>query len=132
MPCYKKHKIFFYYCRMSIKQGLNTELSDSDLAIGIYDKDLFQEYNFCYRVYEIKKAFKENEYICNQCFKLLQKVKDEISPKIHIIWNENAQYRVCTNIHRSLADYIFRKENVSDKNGNIPKESLSIYLNSSI
>ena len=81
MPCYKKHKIFFYYCRMSIKQGLNTELSDSDLAIGIYDKDLFQEYNFCYRVYEIKKAFKENEYICNQCFKLLQKVKDEISLK---------------------------------------------------
>ena len=81
MPCYKKHKIFFYYCRMSIKQGLNTELSDSDLAIGIYDKDLFQEYNVCYRVYEIKKAFKENEYICNQCFKLLQKVKDEISLK---------------------------------------------------
>ena len=94
MPCYKKHKIFFYYCRMSIKQGLNTELSDSDLAIGIYDKDLFQEYNFCYRVYEIKKAFKENEYICNQCFKLLQKVKDEISPKIHIIWNENAQCKM--------------------------------------
>ena len=73
---------------MSIKEGLNTELSGSDLAIGKYDKDLFQECNFCYCVYEIKKAFKENEYICN----LLQKVKDEISPKKHIIWNENAQY----------------------------------------
>ena len=35
-------------------------------------------------------------------------------------------------IRRSLADYIFRKENVSDKNCNIPKEALSIYLNSSI
>ena len=41
MPCHKKHKIFFYYCRMSIKEGLNTELSDSDLAIGKYNKDLF-------------------------------------------------------------------------------------------
>ena len=77
MPCHKKHKMFFYYCRMSIKEGLNTELSDSDLTVGKYDKDLFQECNFCYRVFEIKKAFKENEYICNQCFKLLQKVKDE-------------------------------------------------------
>ena len=48
-------------------------MSDSDLAIGKYDKDLFQECNFCYRVYEIKKAFKENEYICNQCFKLFYK-----------------------------------------------------------
>ena len=35
-------------------------------------------------------------------------------------------------IRRSLADYIFRKENVSDKTCNIPKEALSIYLNSSI
>ena len=124
MPCHKKHKIFFYYCCMSIKEGLNTELSDSDLAIGKYDKDLFQECNFCYRVYELKKAFKENEYIWNQYYKLLQKVKDEISPKIHIICNENAQYRVFTNIHCSLADHIFRKENVSNKNGNIPKETL--------
>ena len=27
---------------MSIKEGLNTELSDSDSAIGKYNKDLFQ------------------------------------------------------------------------------------------
>ena len=81
MPYHKKHKIFFYYCCMSIKQGPNTELSDSDSAIGKYDQDLFQECNFCYRVFEIKKAFKENEYICNQCFKPLQKVKDKISLK---------------------------------------------------
>ena len=85
MRYHKKHKIFFYYCGMSIKEGVNTELSDSDLAIDKYDKDLFQECKFCYRVYEINKAFKENEYICNQCFKLLQKVKDEITSKIPII-----------------------------------------------
>ena len=108
MPCHKKHKFFFYYfLLLSIKEGLNTELSDLDLTIGKYNKDLFQECNFCYRVFEIKKAFKENEYICNQCFKLLQKVKDEISPKIYIIWNENAQYRVCTNVHHLLDDYTF-------------------------
>ena len=77
MPCHKKHKMYFYYCRMSIKEGLNTELSDSDLTIGKYNKDLFQECNFYYRVYEIKKAFKEDECICNQCFELLQKIKDE-------------------------------------------------------
>ena len=46
MPCHKKHKIFSYYCRMSIKEGLNTGLSDSDLATGKYDKNLFQECNF--------------------------------------------------------------------------------------
>ena len=102
-----RHFMAADFLLLSIKEGLNTELSDLDLTIGKYNKDLFQECNFCYRVFEIKKAFKENEYICNQCFKLLQKVKDEISPKIYIIWNENAQYRVCTNVHRLLDDYTF-------------------------
>ena len=116
---------------MSIKEGLNTELSGSELAMGKYDKDLHRECEFCCYVFKIKKNFKENEYICNQCFKLLQNVKDEISPKIYVLWKENAQYRVCTNIHHSFADLIFRKENVSNKGGNIPKETFSIYLNSS-
>ena len=79
---------------------------------------------------EIKKAFKENAFICNMCFKLLQN-QDKINPQIHIIWTENQKYRVFTNFHRSFLDNLFRKENIRDKSGEISQETIEIYLNSS-
>ena len=35
--------MFLYYCRISIQEGLNTELSDSELEMGNYNKDLYQK-----------------------------------------------------------------------------------------
>ena len=40
MLLHKKHKMFLHYCCISIQEGLYTELSDSNLAIGNYNKDL--------------------------------------------------------------------------------------------
>ena len=133
MPSHKKHKMFLHYCRISIQEGLYTELSDSNLATGNYNKDLYQECRFCCCVFKIEKAFKEDEYICNQCFKLLQMedIKETISPKIYVFWNENQKYRIYTNIYRFFADSIFRKENIKDAKGKISTKNFSIYLNSS-
>ena len=70
--------------------------------------------------------------MCNECYKLLQKenIREVISPKIYIIYNENQEYRICTNIDRYFAEYIFRKENIKDKTGTVSGETLGIYLNS--
>ena len=38
---------------------------------------------------------------------------------------------VCTNIYRSFAESIFRKENIKGRKGKVSRETLSIYLNSS-
>ena len=133
MPLNKKS--FLYYCRISIQEGLYTELSHSELEMGNYDKYLYQICRFCYRVFEIEKAFKESKDICKQCFKLLkmEDIKDKISPKIYVFWNDNQEYRICTNIYHSFANSVFRKENIRDKEGKISKgKALNIYLNSSI
>ena len=70
--------------------------------------------------------------MCNECYKLLQKVKirEVIFLKIYIIYNENQKYRICTNIDQYFAEYIFRQESIKDKKGTVSKENLSIYLNS--
>ena len=70
--------------------------------------------------------------MCNECYKLLQKetIREVISPKIYIIYNENPEYRICTNIDRYFAEYIFRKEIFKDKPGTVSGETLGICLNS--
>ena len=70
----------------------------------------------------------ENPFICNICFKLL-KNQDQINPQIHIIWLQNHQYIVFTNLHRTYLDKIFRSENIKDKFGTICKEAISKYSN---
>ena len=61
----------------------------------------------------------------------MEDIGGTISPNIYIFWTENQQYRVCTNIYRSFAESIFRKENVKGRKGKVSRETLSIYLNSS-
>ena len=128
MPLDKKY--FIHYCRVSVKEGLNTDLSTSQLMLDTYDKEVYQRCRYCCCVIEIKKAFKEDASTCNMCFKLLQN-QDKINPQIHIIWTENQKYRVFTNFHRSFLDNLFRKENIKDKSGEISQETIEIYLNSS-
>lgn len=128
MPLDKKY--FIHYCRVSVKEGLNTDLGTGQLILDTYDKEVYQRCRYCCCVIEIKKAFKEDASTCNMCFKLLQN-QDKINPQIHIIWTENQKYRVFTNFHRSFLDNLFRKENINDKNGEISQETIEIYLNSS-
>ena len=130
MPLNKK--FFFYYCRISVKEGLNTKLSDAQLEMDNFNKNLYQRCRLCCCVIKIKKAFKEKADICKLCFNLLeiQDIRDAINPKIYVLWKDNQQYRICKNIYRSFADSIFREENIKDKWGKISQETLSIYLNS--
>ena len=60
----------------------------------------------------------------------MEDIRETISPKIDILYTENQQYRVCTNIYRSFAESIFRKENVKGRKGKVSRETLNIYLNS--
>ena len=126
MPLSKKY--FIYYCRISIKEGLNTDLKTSELMLGKYDKEVYRSCRHCHCVIEIKKVFKKDKFICNMCFKLLQN-QDRINPRIHIISTENQQYRVFTNFHRSFADCVFRYQNIKDKFGGISQEVKDNHLN---
>ena len=63
MPSNRKY--FIYYCRVSVQEGLNTDLNSSELMLGKYDKEVYRKCQYCHCVIEIKKAFKENAFICN-------------------------------------------------------------------
>ena len=49
---------------------------------------------------------------------------------MHIIWKDNAKYRVFTELHCSYTDHIFRREPIRGKSGKISNEKLDNYLNS--
>ena len=128
MPLNKKS--FLYYCCISIQEGLYIELSHSELEMGNYDKDLYQICRFCYRVFEIEKAFKESKDICKQCFKLLkmEDIKDKISPKIYVFWNDNQEYRICTNIYLPLQIQSLEKKILETKKVKYQKVKLLIFI----
>ena len=122
-------KYFIYSSRVSVSEGSNTELPIYKLMLRNYDKEVYRECSYCYCVIEIKKAFRENEFICKMCSKLFQN-HNEINSKIHIIWTNNQKYRVFTNLYRSFLDKIFNSENIKDKSGEISQETIANYLNS--
>ena len=126
MSC--KEKSFIYYYRIRVKEGLNIELKTSQLMLGNYNKEIQQSCKYCHQVIEIKKDFNENPFSCNICFKLL-KNEDKINPQMHIIWSENQQHTVFTNLHRSYLDRIFRFEDIKEKFENISKETINKHLN---
>ena len=96
--------------------------------LGKYNKEVYRKCQYCHCVIKIKKAFKENAFICNMCFNLLQN-QDKINPQIHIIWTENQKYRVFTNFHCSFLDNLFRRKNIKEKYGGTSQETIEIYIN---
>ena len=121
MSSSKKYYVF-YHC-ISIQEGLNIELNTTELMLGNYDKEIYQKCKYCHRVIEVKKGFKENAFICNVCFKILQ-YYDKSNPEIHVIWTENHKHRVFTNLYRSFLDKLFRRENIKDKAAKFHKKLL--------
>ena len=134
MPCPKKHKMFLSYLRFSTKEGLFSEIdiNDNDIRFGRYNKDVYRECERCRQVFKIEIAFKENEYLCKGCYKLLKSddIKEVISPNIVVYYTENQMYRICLNMDRSLTQAIFRSENIKNKEGSISKETIYKFLNS--
>ena len=88
------------------------------MNLGRFDKDIFKKCSHCSQVFFIKKFFKIDEDTCNACEKLLEK-DTRIDPKIHVLWKDNAKYRVLSDLHRSHVDYIFRREKITEKIGQV-------------
>ena len=122
-------KYFIYYNRVSVSDGLNTELCTRELTLDKCDKEMYQRFRYCCCVIEMKKAFKEDKDTCNLCVKLLQN-RDEINCKIYIIWSNNQKYRVFTNLYRSFLDRIFINKNIKNKSGEIEQDTIADHLNS--
>ena len=68
MPCHKKHKMFLVYCHISTKEGfcIDTDLDIQELRFGNYNKDLYQECEWCYCVFETEKKINANGFICDE------------------------------------------------------------------
>ena len=126
MPLHKKY--FIHYYRVSVSEGLNTELSTSDFMLEKFDKEVFQRCGFCHCTIEIKKAFTKEKDVCHYCLSLLEN-EDQDNPKIHISWTENQKYGVFTNFHRAFVDRIFRHEKISNKPGKVSQEMIENHLN---
>ena len=134
MPCPRKYKVFFCYLRVSTKEGLllDTTITDEDVRFEEYDKDIYRNCRKCRQSFEIKKAFKDCEDICNGCYILLssEDVKNVITPELIVYYSDNQLYRICTNLYRSAAEALFRSENIRDKQGTLSKETIYNFLNS--
>ena len=128
---FSNRKGFIHYCQVSLKDGLNIELSTSDLLLEKFNKEIFQSCTFCHCVSEIKKAFTKNCCICDSCMSLLEN-EDHDNPKIHIIWTENWKYRVFSNFYHAFLDRLFRCENIKNKCGKIDNEAIEKHINAHI
>ena len=84
-------KDFSYYCRISIKEGLDikTEKPHQEQFI---DKTFSRKYRLCCKLFIIAKNFKEDENTCNSCFKIISDI-DKFG-RMPVIWKDNLQYRV--------------------------------------
>ena len=65
-------KYFIHYCRVSVSEGLNTELPTTDLMLRKFDEKVFQRCGFCHCTIEIKKPFIQEENTCDYCLKFLE------------------------------------------------------------
>ena len=52
-------KSFLYYSRISVSEGLNTELKTSEICLERYDKETYKKCGYCHQVIEIKKKLKK-------------------------------------------------------------------------
>ena len=75
-----------------------------------------------------QKNFKIDEGACNACVNILEK-DTRINPQIHILWKDNAKYRVLSDLHHCYIDYIFCRERITAKSGKVSDENLGIHLN---
>ena len=109
-------KNYLYYCRISRKEGLDIETEKPHLERFI-DKTFSRKCRLCCQLFVIAKNFKEDENTCNSCFKITSDI-DKFG-RMHVIWKDNSQYRVFTNLWRSFAQEIMNKEDLTDKYGYI-------------
>lgn len=103
-------KELLYYCRISIKKGLDTETEKAQLDIYI-DKAKSRVCNLGRQLFIITKKLKENENTCGSCFKITSDIDKD--GKMQIVWRNNH----FTNLWRSFAQEIMSKEDIVEKYG---------------
>ena len=109
-------KDFLYYHGISMKEGLDIGTERPHLEIFV-DKPVPRKCAECCELFLIAKNFKNDEAVCDVCFKIVNNI-DRFG-KMHIIWVNNSKCRAYTNLWRSFADEIMRKEESLDKYGYI-------------
>ena len=93
-------KDYLYYSKISIKEGLDIEAEKPHLERFI-DKTFSRICRLCCQLFIIAKNFKEDENTCKSCFKITSDIAK--FGRMHIMWKNNSQYRVFTNLRRSFA-----------------------------
>ena len=106
-------KEFLFDCRISVKEGLDIETEKPHLE-GFIDKTILRKCGLCSQLFIIPKNFKEDENTCNSCFKITSDIGK--FGKMHVIWKDDSQYRVFTNLWRGFTQEIMNKEDLIDKN----------------
>ena len=89
----KNRKGFTHYCRVSVNDGFNTDLSTSDLLLENLIKKYFKTVVFGIAQLKLKKLLLKKD-VCDYCMALLEN-EDQINPRIHINWTENQKYSFC-------------------------------------
>ena len=79
---------FLYYHQISIKEGLDIEIEGLHLEIFI-DKTVSRKCTECCKLTLITKNFKNDEAVCDVCFKIVDDI-DKFA-KMHIIWVNNSK-----------------------------------------
>ena len=110
-----KRDILYHY-RISIKEGLDIQTEKPHLET-IIDTTISIKCIHCRGLFLIAKNFKNEERVCNVCFKIVTDI-DKFG-KMHIIWVNNSKYRAYINLCKSFADEIMRKREPVDKYGYI-------------
>ena len=105
-----------YYSRILVKEGIDTG------SLEPYREETNRKCCYCFKIFSISKNFKLNDKNCDECQKIRSKFSSNDSGKMFVLWNDNALYRVFTNLCLNWADRILRTERYLERYGNIKME----------
>ena len=91
-----------------------------------FEKAISRKCRLCCQLFIIPKNFEEDEGTCNSCFKIPSDIDKH--GKLHVIWKDNSQYRVFTNLWRSFSQEIMNKEDLIGKYGYIDVKNITVKL----
>ena len=75
-----------------------------------------------------QKKFKDNYNDCNQFFKITNDITK--AGRMYVIWKENVEYRVYTNVYQTDADHLMKKKENLEKYGSFDVSKYVESLNS--
>ena len=98
---------FVHYHRVSVREGIDTETYLPFMRTDI-KSETSKTCKHCCILFYIKKNFKKHDSICDICYDMLDDDRD--SGGLHIVWTENQQFRIFTNIYQYSAQRLMQIE----------------------